>query len=515
MTYLSDDQSVHDGAPIELYKFEGPTSAFDFFYTSHYEDVEYNGDVYTAIPVEREAVESGTSNDPPELVVRLPASADIAQQYVFRTPPRTLDLTIYRMHLPTDQVPVLWTGLRKPNVEVYLPGKPASGNVVGEIAATVLTPVNTPGYRQTFGVPAVDSAQFTLNTTDSFDAANAGVHDFDDVAFAILVVASSDANPAGGQSVIGKREPGGGTLGYECVQLNDDRLRVNYFGAGALVIRFSTGTVPNDSTPFYFLNGISVTEAEAYLESSIGGSAPGSTAGMGSLTSTALFSLGSDRVNAFGGDIALVMIWSGADAEFVLANRALLPTWWAWASTVSAWLMAPELGDAVSYWKGAITGISVSGGVASFRSPSFIEDPLRTTIPSVTFQGLCNHVLYDDNCKLLATVYRASATVVSISGDDVVVDAVGGHPDDYYKGGVMVRPSDGDRRLILKQIGTTITLNRPLRDLVAPNVVYIYAGCPHVIDVCRDKFFNVVNYGGHPYIPNVNPFLRGFRAGGS
>ncbi len=270
MAYIDDDQSIHDGAPAELYKFEGPSASFEYFYTSNGEDVVFGGDTYIAMPIERGAVEGSTHDDPPELLIKLPVSAAVVQAYAFNTPPRSLELTIYRMHLPA--------------------------------------------------------------------------------------------------------------------------------GAG------------------------------------------------------------------------------------------------------------------VTYWKGEITGVSVQGSIASFRSPSLLEDPMSSPISNVYYQGVCNHVLYDDRCKLAAAAYKSSPTVVSISGDEVVVSTVGAFPDQYYQGGEMVRPSDGDRRLILSQVGTTFILSKAFRDLAATNVVDIYAGCDHTVETCRDKFAaNILNYGGYPYIPNANPFLSGWR----
>lgn len=270
-TYLEADQSIHDGSPIELYKFEGPTAALTYFYTSYQEDVAFGGDTYTAVSVERDVIGGSTHNDPPELSIKLPVSLDLVQEYAFKTPPRSLELTIYRLHTPT-----------------------------------------------------------------------------------------------------------------------------------------------------------------------------------------------------------------GEDTE---------------------------------YWKGIVTGITVQGDIASCRSPSLLDDPMRSPVSNVYFQGICNHVLFDARCTKSAASYKTSTTVSSISGKDIVVADDGGNPDDYYKGGEIIRVSDGERRLIISNeaASNTITINKRFRSLAATDAVELYAGCDHKVGTCRDKFSNVANFGGHPYIPIANPFLRGLK----
>jgi hypothetical protein len=34
----------------------------------------------------------------------------------------------------------------------------------------------------------------------------------------------------------------------------------------------------------------------------------------------------------------------------------------------------------------------------------------------------------------------------------------------------------------------------------------MYAGCDHLLATCRDRFSNVANFGGFPWIPQKNPF---------
>ena len=46
-------------------------------------------------------------------------------------------------------------------------------------------------------------------------------------------------------------------------------------------------------------------------------------------------------------------------------------------------------------------------------------------------------------------------------------------------------------------------------DSVVGQDVDVFAGCDHTVDTCDQKFDNVINYGGWPYVPSKNPFESG------
>ena len=256
MAYLDDDQSVHDGQPIELYKFEGPSASLSFYYTSYHDNVLYLGDTYVAVPLARNSIRVSAVDRQPEMVVQLPRNLDIVQEYAFSVAPRNLELTVFRMHTIT--------------------------------------------------------------------------------------------------------------------------------------------------------------------------------------------------------------------------------------------------GDAITYWSGSVSGFSVSGDVAKLRSASKLGDALDTEIPAVYYQSLCNHRLYDTRCGVVEASFTTATTVSSVSGTTVVVGAVG---PNTHKAGEIVRASDGERRTIVAQSGTTLTITHPFRELNVSDSVDLKAGCDHSVSTCKTTFSNVINFGGHPNIP--------------
>lgn len=161
---------------------------------------------------------------------------------------------------------------------------------------------------------------------------------------------------------------------------------------------------------------------------------------------------------------------------------------------------------AQTVWDGEVIAISPTGAMAAVRSVSQVGARMSTPIPAISIQRQCQHFLYDDRCRVDRGSYDVATTVSSISGYTVTVASVGGNPDDWFKAGEIVRASDGERRTIVGNVGAVLSLIAPFATLAASDSVTIYAGCAHSIEVCRDKFGNVVNFGGHPQIPSSNPF---------
>lgn len=170
------------------------------------------------------------------------------------------------------------------------------------------------------------------------------------------------------------------------------------------------------------------------------------------------------------------------------------------------------LGLARTLWQGSIQSISFRGFDAILRCTTLLDDAMRAEIPNAFFQKLCNHVLYDARCTLNELDFDISTTIVNLTnnGDGVLVASVGGNPNNYYRGGRIVHDSTGEQRLIVLQIGQTLTISSPFRSAAISDAVTVFAGCDRSIKTCRDKFSNVANFGGHPWMELAgSPFEPG------
>jgi uncharacterized phage protein (TIGR02218 family) len=208
-----------------------------------------------------------------------------------------------------------------------------------------------------------------------------------------------------------------------------------------------------------------------------------------------------------GGDVPEVLVEMPSSLNVVLEYGVKIPPR---TTLLTIWRRHTPTGAVTKYWEGVITSISIVGNKATFRTASTLDDAAHSKIPSSYFQALCNHMLYDDMCQVARGSYDQATTVASLSGDTVTVNSVGGQPNNYFKAGEIVRDVDGERRLILQQIGTVLTINKAFRTLAATNAVTLYAGCTHAIAACKTKFSNVANFGGHPNMPEKDPYIVGF-----
>jgi uncharacterized phage protein (TIGR02218 family) len=122
----------------------------------------------------------------------------------------------------------------------------------------------------------------------------------------------------------------------------------------------------------------------------------------------------------------------------------------------------------------------------------------------VNAQKQCNHVLYDRGCTVARAGFKVTTTA-NASGTTLTLAGIGGNPNGWAKHGDVVRVSDGERRSILEQVGTTVTIDVPFGTFVNGDSVEVYAGCDWLVETCVTKFANVANFGGHPEMPTNNP----------
>lgn len=185
----------------------------------------------------------------------------------------------------------------------------------------------------------------------------------------------------------------------------------------------------------------------------------------------------------------------------------------------------------VRYWTGLVSGVEHSKDDASL-----LCKPIDTAFSKIglfkNFGSLCQHMVYDAGCKvgINQPQYKQQAIITSITKGTVLeaeefakwtsfsnpTPPIGldsnDVPQGWWTNGFIVAPS-GEVRMITShgnEISGThrnqITILTGLNTLEIGDTVDIIAGCARDIETCKNKFDNVVNYGGFPYIPLNNPF---------
>lgn len=128
-----------------------------------------------------------------------------------------------------------------------------------------------------------------------------------------------------------------------------------------------------------------------------------------------------------------------------------------------------------------------------------------------TYTSSCRHELFGSTapgrigaCTLSATSFTHTGTVSSISISKWKFVISVSQADNYFSNGVITFTSGNNAGLsatIKKQTGTTIELLLPTAFTVQVGDAFsIVAGCDKTLDTCKNKFSNVVNFGGFPHI---------------
>lgn len=166
-----------------------------------------------------------------------------------------------------------------------------------------------------------------------------------------------------------------------------------------------------------------------------------------------------------------------------------------------------------------------SGLIGDFGTEGFLlkarcaPEPFMTghQVPRWRFTRTCNRVLYGADCGVARADYKIEANILELNYRKrrmlVSGQRGGGDPENFFRQGVMIHGPTGSRHSIFKSSheggDTRIELHQWFPDFVVGDVVELFAGCRHTLADCTNKFENEANFGGFPYIPNVNPAIHG------
>jgi hypothetical protein len=170
-----------------------------------------------------------------------------------------------------------------------------------------------------------------------------------------------------------------------------------------------------------------------------------------------------------------------------------------------------EPGGTIVYWTGPVNNMSVDeDGRAAVRCPSFLGAALVGNIPDVHYQTPCNHTLYDGRCGVdyAANSNVTAVTAISADGKTITVGSIAAL-DGKLIGGELALGT-GERRMIVSQVGTAITVNFPFARITVGGAATVAAGCDYAYSGdCKNKFDNQLRFGGFMFIPPINPFADG------
>lgn len=165
--------------------------------------------------------------------------------------------------------------------------------------------------------------------------------------------------------------------------------------------------------------------------------------------------------------------------------------------------------ETIVIFKGIVRAVGFTdNGLTAELSVVPITTGLGREVPRFTFQGLCNHVLYDSRCKVLQSTFQTTATVTVEVGNVFTIPGLSAEVDGFFTGG-FVQLGTTDFRLILSHTGDDVTLLLPFPESIVGVSVDVFAGCDHTLATCKTKFNNVIEYGGFAFVPLRNVFVSG------
>lgn len=122
----------------------------------------------------------------------------------------------------------------------------------------------------------------------------------------------------------------------------------------------------------------------------------------------------------------------------------------------------------------------------------------------------CPLQLYGPDCRANIAAATVPAMIIAVGVSTLTLAPGWVKPDtlasDYVSGSILWDADYGkEYRMIMGVTGDVITLAGPVDMLEINGMIDIRLGCARTTSACQTLHSNIVNYGGHPYIPSLNP----------
>lgn len=168
-----------------------------------------------------------------------------------------------------------------------------------------------------------------------------------------------------------------------------------------------------------------------------------------------------------------------------------------------------HFGDAdeqfIVYWKGRVVGAKTSGNQVDIQCESVFTSIKRPGLRA-RFEYGCRRTLYLKGCNVNRELYKLIGSILSVTGGlTLTIVGASSQPDGFYTGGMLIT-ADGIPRFVVAHSGDSVTLSRTVPGLASGQNISLYPGCDHLKETCFNKFNNLNNFGGFPWIPIRNPY---------
>lgn len=159
--------------------------------------------------------------------------------------------------------------------------------------------------------------------------------------------------------------------------------------------------------------------------------------------------------------------------------------------------------DYVVYWKGRVAGVEAEGNSLTIECESIFTS-MRHPGLRAHYEYTCRHTLYSGRCGAQASSFDSLLSISNIVNQTTLdISGAASLGSGWLTGG-MIKLID-TYRFITSHSGDRITISRPFHSMKVGDQVLLYAGCDHTKETCKNKFNNIENFGGFPWVPTANP----------
>lgn len=154
-------------------------------------------------------------------------------------------------------------------------------------------------------------------------------------------------------------------------------------------------------------------------------------------------------------------------------------------------------------FEGRVSDVQVSRSEAKLTVKSDLE-LLNIKLPRNLYQPGCLHTLFDAGCGLIKSAWGVAGTV-SAGSTVGSINCSLANAAGYFDAGTITYssgPNAGVTRTIKRYTPGNVALSLPLKAVpVAGDAFLAYPGCDKAQATCTNKFSNLANFRGFPYVP--------------
>ncbi len=199
-----------------------------------------------------------------------------------------------------------------------------------------------------------------------------------------------------------------------------------------------------------------------------------------------------DSTHLMGGVPILQALQNGAlDGAYVQLERTFMASW----GDTSA--------GTIILFTGRVSEAQFSRTEANVKVKSDLE-LLNIQMPRNLYQPSCLHTLFDASCGKIKSSFAAAA-VVAAGSTKAILNCGLGQASGYFDQGTVTFTggvNNGVTRTIKIYTPGVVVLSYPLQAAPANGDTFnAYPGCDKTQDTCTNKYANVANFRGQPYIP--------------